>query len=159
MTKQARIKPGTNRVEPNLEVFMSKIEQQLIHLERKLDVVIAQNSAKPKETVVRPPDAVRPDHQQPHQRHERVMYKAVCADCSSPCEVPFKPTAERPVYCKECWSRRRAGGNRGNAPQRTPEEVKKALGSIKTSDLQKIAKGKKVKIKKPKVDKKKKAKK
>ncbi len=142
---QVRIKPGTNRVAPNLEVFMSKIEQQLIHLERKLDVVIAQNSAKPKEPSA-PTAQITPQG--------RVMYKAVCADCSSPCEVPFKPTAERPVYCKPCWGKRR-GGNRGNAVERTPEEVKKVFGSLKASDLQKIAKGKKVKIKTPKAAKKK----
>ena len=32
----------------------------------------------------------------------REMHKAVCADCKQDCEVPFKPTEGRPVYCKEC---------------------------------------------------------
>ncbi|MCX6649853.1 MAG: hypothetical protein NTV61_10790 [Candidatus Bathyarchaeota archaeon] len=24
-------------------------------------------------------------------------------DCGKVCEVPFKPTAGRPVYCKDCF--------------------------------------------------------
>ena len=29
-------------------------------------------------------------------------YDAVCYDCGSDCEVPFKPTEGRPVYCQKC---------------------------------------------------------
>ena len=38
---------------------------------------------------------------------EKEMHKAVCADCGKECEVPFKPDTSRPVYCRECWSKRR----------------------------------------------------
>ncbi len=52
---------------------------------------------------------------------EREMHKATCADCGNECEVPFKPTEGRPVYCKECYSKHRkprfggggSGGGRG----------------------------------------------
>jgi replication factor A1 len=37
----------------------------------------------------------------------REMHKAVCADCGKECEVPFKPTEGRPVYCQECFAKRR----------------------------------------------------
>lgn len=40
-------------------------------------------------------------------RRERVMYDAVCAECGKETQVPFKPTNERPVYCKECFDARR----------------------------------------------------
>ncbi len=33
----------------------------------------------------------------------REMHKATCAKCKQECEVPFKPTEGRPVYCKNCW--------------------------------------------------------
>ncbi len=33
----------------------------------------------------------------------REMHKAVCADCGNECEVPFKPTEGKPVYCRECY--------------------------------------------------------
>ena len=37
----------------------------------------------------------------------REMHKATCAECNKECEVPFKPSGDRPVYCKECFSKRR----------------------------------------------------
>ncbi|TRO51138.1 DNA-directed RNA polymerase [Candidatus Bathyarchaeota archaeon] len=38
---------------------------------------------------------------------DKEMHKAVCADCKQECEVPFKPDGNRPVYCRECFSKRR----------------------------------------------------
>ncbi|NYZ79513.1 DNA-directed RNA polymerase [Candidatus Micrarchaeota archaeon] len=35
----------------------------------------------------------------------REMHKAVCSECGAECEVPFKPTEGRPVYCRECWQK------------------------------------------------------
>jgi len=55
---------------------------------------------------------------------EREMHKATCADCGNECEVPFKPTEGRPVYCKECYQKHRkprfggGGGNRGGGRDR-----------------------------------------
>lgn len=37
----------------------------------------------------------------------REMFKAQCADCKQECEVPFKPSGDRPVYCKACFSKRK----------------------------------------------------
>ena len=37
----------------------------------------------------------------------RTMHKAVCAECGKECEVPFKPTEGKPVYCRECFEKRR----------------------------------------------------
>ena len=33
------------------------------------------------------------------------MYQATCADCGNSCEVPFRPTGERPVYCRDCFAK------------------------------------------------------
>ncbi|MCD6414204.1 MAG: hypothetical protein J7L23_01085 [Candidatus Diapherotrites archaeon] len=41
----------------------------------------------------------------------RKMYKATCSDCGAECEVPFKPTEGRPVYCKECYQKHRPQRN------------------------------------------------
>ena len=43
-------------------------------------------------------------------RAPREMHKATCADCGKECEVPFKPSGDRPVYCRECFSKRRNEG-------------------------------------------------
>ncbi len=35
----------------------------------------------------------------------REMHKATCDECKKECEVPFKPTEGKPVYCKECYQK------------------------------------------------------
>jgi CxxC-x17-CxxC domain-containing protein len=37
----------------------------------------------------------------------REMYKVTCAECGKETEVPFKPDGTRPVYCRECFQKRR----------------------------------------------------
>ena len=37
----------------------------------------------------------------------REMHKAICSDCGKECEVPFKPVEGRPIYCKECYMKRK----------------------------------------------------
>lgn len=41
------------------------------------------------------------------RREERTMFKTVCASCGQETTVPFEPTGERPVYCRECFQARR----------------------------------------------------
>jgi len=40
-------------------------------------------------------------------RGPREMHKVTCADCGNECEVPFKPTEGKPVYCRDCYQKRR----------------------------------------------------
>ncbi len=35
----------------------------------------------------------------------REMHKATCADCNQETEVPFKPSGDRPVYCRDCYQK------------------------------------------------------
>jgi len=44
------------------------------------------------------------------------MTKVTCDACKKPCEVPFKPTAGKPVYCSDCFRSQGAGQDR--APRR-----------------------------------------
>ena len=37
----------------------------------------------------------------------REMHKAVCSECGNECEVPFKPTEGRPVFCRDCFQKHR----------------------------------------------------
>ena len=37
----------------------------------------------------------------------REMHKATCAECKQECEVPFKPTEGKPVFCKDCYAKKR----------------------------------------------------
>lgn len=33
----------------------------------------------------------------------RQMFKATCSRCGNECEVPFKPTGDKPVFCSQCF--------------------------------------------------------
>ncbi|MAG16327.1 DNA-directed RNA polymerase [Candidatus Woesearchaeota archaeon] len=37
----------------------------------------------------------------------REMHPATCTECGKDCEVPFKPTEGKPVYCKDCYMKRK----------------------------------------------------
>ena len=37
----------------------------------------------------------------------REMHKVICAECGKETEVPFKPDGTRPVYCRECYQKRK----------------------------------------------------
>jgi CxxC-x17-CxxC domain-containing protein len=38
-------------------------------------------------------------------RGPKEMHKAECATCGKTCEVPFRPTGNRPVYCNDCFTK------------------------------------------------------
>lgn len=40
------------------------------------------------------------------------MHQATCSECQKACEVPFRPTGERPVYCRDCFSTKGPGAGR-----------------------------------------------
>ena len=40
-------------------------------------------------------------------RRPREFHQAICAECGVETEVPFKPVSNRPVYCRECFTKRR----------------------------------------------------
>lgn len=38
-----------------------------------------------------------------YSRGEREMFPAICARCGKETMVPFRPSGEKPVYCKDCF--------------------------------------------------------
>ena len=50
----------------------------------------------------------------------RVLYPAVCSECGKETQVPFRPTAGKPVYCRECFQKRGSGGGNRPAGRRSP---------------------------------------
>ncbi len=58
---------------------------------------------------------------------DTVMHKATCSECGKSCEVPFRPTGDKPVYCKDCFNAKRdhndsRGGNRPDFGNRGPKK-------------------------------------
>jgi CxxC-x17-CxxC domain-containing protein len=41
------------------------------------------------------------------------MHKAICDECHKSCEVPFRPSGDKPVYCNECFGSKRGNDDRG----------------------------------------------
>jgi CxxC-x17-CxxC domain-containing protein len=53
----------------------------------------------------KPRDQMRAESQQ--RRYEREskpeMFSVICSKCGRNCDVPFRPTANKPVYCRDCF--------------------------------------------------------
>ncbi len=45
------------------------------------------------------------------------MTQVTCDECKKPCEVPFRPTAGKPVYCNDCF-RNHGGGSQDRGPRK-----------------------------------------
>ncbi len=42
----------------------------------------------------------------------REMHKAVCDECGKSCEVPFRPSRDKPIYCSNCFEGKDSGSQR-----------------------------------------------
>ncbi len=48
----------------------------------------------------------------------REMFKTVCSNCGKECEVPFRPTSGKPVYCSDCFEKMSGRNSDGPRPER-----------------------------------------
>lgn len=39
---------------------------------------------------------------------QREMHDVVCASCGVQTQVPFRPSSDRPVYCRDCFNQNRS---------------------------------------------------
>ncbi len=39
------------------------------------------------------------------------MHDAVCSKCGKPCQVPFRPTGSKPVFCSDCFRQNEGGSS------------------------------------------------
>lgn len=46
-----------------------------------------------------------------NDRPQREMFDAVCASCGKPTQVPFRPSGDRPVYCRDCYQGSQGGSS------------------------------------------------
>lgn len=74
------------------------------------------------------------------------LFSAICADCRKPCQVPFRPSGDKPIYCKDCFMKRKektAGDTwRPEAPQggspnqnSAPVKPQQSSGGVQLVDL------------------------
>ncbi|MBU1499341.1 hypothetical protein KKE48_00525 [Patescibacteria group bacterium] len=67
------------------------------------------------------------------------MHQAVCDKCGASCEVPFRPSGDKPIFCNNCFDRK---GGRDDRPGRTDnsQQLKEQLDNIEAK-LDKILAG------------------
>jgi len=121
--------PAAPEEEQGVAGLISKMREQLSAVEKKLDILIGQSSKRPfeKSYSQSPSRGFNPSHRHERGRpdsdpRERTYTKVICADCNKECEIPFKPSGDRPVYCKECFAVRKRGNpfnaSRDNRPEK-----------------------------------------
>ncbi len=52
------------------------------------------------------------------------MHDAICDNCGKSCQVPFRPTQGKPVYCSNCFENQRGGSDRyseARGPERSED--------------------------------------
>jgi CxxC-x17-CxxC domain-containing protein len=74
---------------------------------------------------------------------EREMHHAVCSGCGKDCEVPFRPTGSKPVYCSDCFRKNNgeseSGSFRDRAPRRGGFERRSEPRPQSNKELQEIS--------------------
>jgi len=48
------------------------------------------------------------------------MHQATCSECGASCELPFRPTGDRPVFCSDCFGKQQ--DNAGPRPNRFSDD-------------------------------------
>jgi len=110
------------------------------------------------------PSRFSDDRRSRPQFEDRQMYEAVCDKCKQNCQVPFRPTAGKPVFCDDCFGKNLKGRSEGRSDNRGSGDMMGQLKSLnnkidkliellspKTADKEdkKAEETKKLKTKKP----------
>ena len=63
---------------------------------------------------------------------QRMMHEAICDKCGNKCEVPFKPTGNKPVYCSDCFRKNdnSVSRDKSNPSSRELEQINLKLDKI-----------------------------
>jgi len=57
-------------------------------------------------------------------RGDRQMFDATCSSCGKPCQVPFRPTNGKPVYCSDCFEKMGGRSDSGSSDRPRFEDRK-----------------------------------
>ncbi|MBW2963609.1 hypothetical protein KY306_02435 [Candidatus Woesearchaeota archaeon] len=62
-------------------------------------------------------------------RRDFQMTEVICSSCGARCEVPFKPTSNKPVYCDDCFAKKGKGSS-NKTPERDLDIINEKLNKI-----------------------------
>ena len=146
MEKRSKRKNFEEDTQDEMDVvtMIDEMQQQLNAIEKKLDILISQDSNRPTDNSYsqKPSRGFNNYQSQDRTRQgfgsmERTYTRATCAECKKECEIPFKPSGGRPVYCSECFekikrgngvnvSRENRSGERSFSRERYPDKRPRA---------------------------------
>ena len=81
------------------------------------------------------------------REEKKEMFHAVCDECGKDCEVPFKPSSDKPIYCSSCFetkggnSPRTGGGNNNQMTEKLEElelKIDKILRLLETKNVEDV---------------------
>lgn len=61
------------------------------------------------------------------------MTEVTCSSCGADCEVPFKPTSNKPIYCSDCFGKKEKVSSKVSSnknSERDLEIIKEKLNKI-----------------------------
>lgn len=64
----------------------------------------------------------------------REMFSAVCSNCGKECQVPFRPTNGKPVYCSDCFEK--MGGGRSDERRQERSDYRPQAPSVDQNKAQ-----------------------
>ena len=65
-------------------------------------------------------------------------FDATCDKCGKKCDLPFKPTGRKPVYCRDCFKDADSTSSRSGDFDRKPNFDREVKSSSSSSDLDQI---------------------
>jgi CxxC-x17-CxxC domain-containing protein len=65
------------------------------------------------------------------------LFSATCSDCGKSCEVPFRPSSEKPVYCSNCFGMKKSA----NESRGTNHKTEKVSYQNNRPDVQQASGG------------------
>ena len=60
----------------------------------------------------------------------RSMHQATCDKCGNQCEVPFRPSGGKPIFCSDCFSHNRDSGKTAGPSKEQFEMINSKLDKI-----------------------------
>lgn len=126
---------------------MVQIQEQLAALDKKLESFITKSLTELAQALAAQKTAAAPRPGPVSQQAvamarspeapRRPMFAVICFECGKDTEIPFKPSPGRPVYCKECFAKRKAGHNK---PQVKAEAPTPPAPAVHTAPVETIIK-------------------
>jgi CxxC-x17-CxxC domain-containing protein len=60
----------------------------------------------------------------------REMTDVICDSCKKPCQVPFKPTSDKPIYCSDCFKKNPSSGSKSGELVEINRKLDKILKAL-----------------------------